>query len=165
MPLLYAGRAIGTYAMLSWYRAGCAVWSRCADCPDRLCSSWPCAVSTRIWRKVSHVSADDLCSADCAITFSSSPCFCCWLVFSLTWLGDRLFNNSNAYTMFSLFFFLFGLPKNSPLDERVHAAFRSPQSDWCEMMPHSVQSRWTGPLLVCCARRILGSALPCDRHW
>lgn len=53
-----AGPAIATCAMPSWFRADCDVWSRCAVCPDPLCSNSPCAGFTRTWKRVWHVSCN-----------------------------------------------------------------------------------------------------------
>lgn len=46
----------GTCVMWSWSRAACVAWSRCVASPAPPSSSWPCADSTRTWRRAWHVS-------------------------------------------------------------------------------------------------------------
>lgn len=52
-----ADRVIEIYVMLSLYPVVYDVSSHCAVCPVRHSNNWPCAVSTKIWKRESHVSS------------------------------------------------------------------------------------------------------------
>jgi len=47
----FAVLATETCVMWSSFRAACVAWSRCVAFRDLRSSSWPCAGSTRIWRR------------------------------------------------------------------------------------------------------------------
>lgn len=51
-----ADHATEIYAMLNSSRVVCDVSNHCVVCPVRHCNNWPCAVSTKIWKKASPVS-------------------------------------------------------------------------------------------------------------